>query len=73
MVREASTAALKEYMMNRTNTQDLPPAPGTLAPPPIDVGVGMVSVQLKHIEIAFQKVKPSVSERVRNSFFTIIQ
>ena len=73
LVREASTAALKEFMINRDKEEDLPPV-STFGPPsavaPVH-GVGLVCVQLKHIEVAFQKVKPSVSERVSVVFFIV--
>ena len=69
LVREASTAALKEFMSNRDKEDESCPST-TLGPPSVSPdqhphgGVGSVCIQSSHIEVAFRKVKPSVSERV---------
>ena len=73
LVRETSVAALKEFMSTRHQQQPTPFTPSTSTEqqqggdgvaPSILHPPKAVCIQLKHVEIAFQKVKPSVSEKV---------
>lgn len=71
LVREASVAALKEFMTLRTSVQDLPPIPiegVPPPPPPMMHDVKGISVKIKHFDVAFQKVKPSVSQKDRKFY-----
>jgi len=74
LVREASVAALKEFMSNRHEQQATPFTPSTSTQqqggddsvtPSILHTPKAVCIQPKHTEIAFQKVTPSVSEKVK--------
>ncbi|XP_066916910.1 nuclear valosin-containing protein-like isoform X1 [Clytia hemisphaerica] len=67
LVREASTAALKEFMLNR-DRQSSEQAVNGVNPPLMGVTIKTTCIQAKHVEIAFQKVKPSVSEKDRKFY-----